>query len=112
MSSILQTFLGNDQIQLYGHRVTFCGIGGATVRTLRAKLSRINVTDFCIMYVEIGTNDLGVSSAETVAADIWIVIAIPGTMELHKSFWGKFFLVVKDGLEVRPCKSLRCGFAN
>ena len=71
----LQTFLGNDQIQLYGHRVTFCGIGGATVGTLRAKLSRMNVTDFCIVYVEIGTNDLCISSGETVAADISSLIA-------------------------------------
>jgi len=55
--------------------VTFCGFGGATAVTLRAKLSEINLANFCTVYVEIGSNDLCSNSKDVVVSNIWVLIA-------------------------------------
>ena len=50
-----------------GHDVEFWGFSGATVPSLMKKASKWDLSKFCIVYVELGINDLcGWRSAEAV----------------------------------------------
>ena len=68
--SRLNRFLECNEVEVGGHRVTFLGIGGATVEKLMEELNTINLASFCTVYLEIGTNDLCSSSVEIVVLKI------------------------------------------
>ena len=41
---------------VHWHNIEFCLVGEATARTLKTKLGSLDLTNFCAVYVEIGTN--------------------------------------------------------
>ena len=73
--SRLEDFIEGREVELSGHHVTFCGVGGATVNKLRKKLRMQNLESFCRVYMEVGTNDLRNHSADIVISDIWSLVA-------------------------------------
>ena len=61
--------IGEKKIR--GHDVEFWGFSGATAPSLMKKASKWYLSKFCIVYVELGTNDLcGRRSAEAVVQDL------------------------------------------
>lgn len=66
----LQDFLVREQVKVCGHKVKFCAIGGTQVSTLMEKLTMMDVANFCMIYVEIGSNDLCNQSGDIVALSI------------------------------------------
>ena len=71
----LRDWFDGKEVEVCGHRVTFCGWGGATVKTLRDKLAGTDVANFCMVYVEIGSNDLCSEPGDIVASSLWALVA-------------------------------------
>lgn len=92
----LGDFLDWKEVEVRGHRVTFCGKGGATVATLRAKLDRMNVANFCMVYVEIGTNDLCSKSGSIVASNVWALVAYLRTHGAAQVIFGEVLFRSKE----------------
>jgi len=103
----LANFFLGEEVEVCGHRVTFCGIGGATVATLRAKLSGMDVGNFCIVYVEIGTNDLCRESAAVVASNIWALAAYLRTHGAALVILGEVYFGPRDVWEGHRLGSFR-----
>jgi len=57
--------------KIHDHKIDFWGFPGATVRILRQKALGWDLSKFCIVYVELGSNDLcGCQSAEAVCQNL------------------------------------------
>lgn len=67
----LRRVVSSGKKKVRGHDVEFWGFSGATVPLLMQKASGWYLSKFCIVYVELGTNDLcGWRSAEAVVQDL------------------------------------------
>ena len=67
----LGRMVGSGEKNVRGHDVEFWGFSGATIQRIRQYASRWDLSKFCIVYVELGTNDLCSSrSAEAVVQDL------------------------------------------
>jgi len=66
----LTEYVDGKNVTIHGHKVAFHGFGGATAKTLMAKLRSIDPANFCAVFVETGTNDLCSSYVDIVARDI------------------------------------------
>jgi len=52
----LSKFMNGKNETVHWHNIEFCLVGEATARTLNTKLGSLDLTNFCAVYVEIGTN--------------------------------------------------------
>ena len=91
-------FFEGQEIDIRGHQVMFHGWGGATVKDLRDKLLGIDVTNFCIVYVEIGTNDLCSELGDIVASNIWALVAYLRTHGAAQVIFGQILFRTRRGV--------------
>ena len=67
----LGRFVNGAEGKIRGHKIDFWGYSGANVMILRQKALGWDLSKFCILYVELGSNDLcGCQSAEAFCQDL------------------------------------------
>jgi len=105
--SRLNRFLECNEVEVCGHRVTFLGIGGATVEKLMEELNTINLASFCTVYLEISTNDLCSSSAEIVVSKIRALVEYLRTRRAPQVIFGQVLYRTRSWVRGTPVQEFR-----